>query len=947
MNRLLLVGWDAADWKIIRPLLAAGDMPHLARLIEHGAHGNLATIYPPLSPMLWTSIATGKRPYKHGIHGFAEPAEDGLSIRPISNLGRKTKAFWNILNQNGKRSIVVGWWPSHPAEPIRGAMVSDHFAPPTSRDPSAPLPPGTVWPKELARDLSELRVHGAEITGEILSMFAPDFAKVDQSKDKSVHDLAGLIAETMSIHAAATELIEHQEWDVAAIYYVGIDHFSHRFMRYHAGKVSNPQTADPAIFAGVVANAYRYHDVMLGRLLALAGEDCAVMLLSDHGFHSDRLLPDYIPAEAAGPAAEHRHFGIFCLKAPGVPPGREIYGASVLDIAPTVLHLCGLPAGSDMDGKVLLNAFDKPEPIPAITSWDEVPGEDGCHPAWRQYDGGAAAEALQQLVDLGYIAAPGEDARETVAQTVAESRYNLARSYMDASMPYPAEEILEDLLAKDREQGRYYLHLFECKFMANHYAGCAEILDRFDAACAEFSPKAAAELARRLAERPDSELELDAQGRPDPKEYALRRKLAEKAAGFDLQRVIARTRLLLAEANLPGKEEAKQAAREWLTRLEAFAEERVDLAMFLGTGFATLRDFPRALTYARRAQQLDRDHWQAMALEARIHQAAGRHRQSVECALDSLALVYVQPTLHYHLGISLRHLGDEEHAEQAFRTAVSQMPGLIGAYEELTKILRKDDKRAGEAGIHQAQAEMLRKEAERRGAGLAKPAAHAYSASTEPSGSGLPGLDLWQGEPPANRSTMVTIVSGLPRSGTSMMMQLLAAAGIPAYTDGRRIPDEDNPRGYFEHEQAIRLHESSDWLPEARGKAVKIVAQLLPRLPATEDYRIVFMHRNLEEVVASQRAMLDRLGRAQDSLQDENLKQIYAGQLVRVQEWLRRAPGVQVLAVNYTQALADPATTAARLAAFLGEPFDALTAARAIEPALRRQVAEASAKAPA
>src|SRR5262245_16159419 len=141
MSRLLLVGWDAADWKVINPLLARGEMPNLAALMRGGVHGNLATIFPPLSPMVWTSIATGKRPYKHGIHGFTEPTEDGQSVRPVSNLGRKTKAFWNILNQHGKRSIVVGWWPSHPAEPIRGSMVSNHFPPGRGEKPGGPMAP--------------------------------------------------------------------------------------------------------------------------------------------------------------------------------------------------------------------------------------------------------------------------------------------------------------------------------------------------------------------------------------------------------------------------------------------------------------------------------------------------------------------------------------------------------------------------------------------------------------------------------------------------------------------------------------------------------------------------------------------------------------------------------------------------------------------------------------
>jgi len=427
LRRLLLVGWDAADRKIINPLLAKGEMPHLARLIADGVHGNIATIYPALSPMLWTSIATGKRPGKHGILGFSEPTEDGLSVRPVSNLGRKTKAFWNILNQHGKRSIVAGWWPSHPAEPISGAMVSNHFPFQTSDDPGMPLPPGAVWPAAEAEALAEMRVHGIEITSDILRLFAPDWQKVNQAEDKIVHDLAGIIAETMSIHAAATDLMERVEWDMAAVYYTGIDHFSHRFMRFHAGKPVGRDATDPAWFSGVVANAYRYHDVMLGRLMALAGPECAVIVLSDHGFHSDALLPDYIPAEAAGPAVEHRHFGIFCMKAPGVRRGERIYGASVLDVAPTVLHLFGLPAGADMDGQVLANAFDDPHVRPRIPSWDSVAGDDGRHPPARQYDGVSAAESLKQLVALGYVAPPGEDRRQTVAETVVESRYNMAR----------------------------------------------------------------------------------------------------------------------------------------------------------------------------------------------------------------------------------------------------------------------------------------------------------------------------------------------------------------------------------------------------------------------------------------------------------------------------------------------------------------------------------------
>ena len=652
MKRLLLVGWDAADWKVIDPLMERGEMPALAGIINDGVRGNNATLYPPLSPKLWTSIATGKRPTKHGIHGFTEPTADGLSIRPVSNLGRTTKAVWNILNQEGKRSIVVGWWPSHPAEPIRGAMVSNLYPPPTTQQPGAPMAPGAVWPQSLAERLAPLRIHGEDIPSEILRMFVPDFEKVDQEKDKSIHDLAGIIAETMSIHAAATDLMENEPWDFAAIYYSGIDHFSHRFMRYHARKAGGKQETDAAAFQDIMVNAYRYHDAMLGRLLQLAGPECAVMVLSDHGFHSDRLLPDYIPAEAAGPAVEHRHFGIFCLRAPGVLKGERVYGANVLDIAPTVLHLFGLPAGGDMDGKVLINAFTDRRLPDRIPSWDEVAGEDGRHPLGEQYDSVAAAESLKQLVALGYIAPPSDDARRAVDECVVENRYNLARAWMDAGAPGEAAEILQGLIAQDPEQGRYYQHLFECLLRQNDWKGASEALDAFDKVATDSAPRAAEELERRRAERQDEDLE-GRQGDADKREGLERRVLSEKARGFVLERVMARCRLNVLQPK------RKAEARQLLEQLAAQPIARRHLSLFLAQNFLAIEESDRALEFARRARRADPESWEALNIEARIHHAAGRHNEAVNAAIESLSLVYFQPVLHYLLGLSLCRLGDE------------------------------------------------------------------------------------------------------------------------------------------------------------------------------------------------------------------------------------------------------------------------------------------------
>src|SRR3954462_10265169 len=127
-RKVLLVGRDAADWRIIRPLVARGRMPHLAKFISGGASGNLASLKPMLSPMLWTSLAPGKRPHKHGIHGFTEPRPEGDGIRAVASTSRTAKALWNICTQSGLRAHCVNWYAPPPAEPISGVSVSNRFA---------------------------------------------------------------------------------------------------------------------------------------------------------------------------------------------------------------------------------------------------------------------------------------------------------------------------------------------------------------------------------------------------------------------------------------------------------------------------------------------------------------------------------------------------------------------------------------------------------------------------------------------------------------------------------------------------------------------------------------------------------------------------------------------------------------------------------------------------
>ena len=267
-RKLLLVGWDAADWRVIRPLMDSGKMPNVQRLVKNGASGQIATLHPPLSPMLWTSIATGKRPFKHGIHGFSEPTPDGRGVQPVTNLSRKSKALWNILNQNNLRSVVIGWWPSHPAEPINGVMVSDHFHRASGPlDQGWPLLANAVHPTELAATLAALRMHPDSLTPQMVEPFIPLAREIDQDNDKRLAMFMRMLAECMSIQSAATWLLDKQPWDFFAVYFDAIDHFCHGFMRYHPPRQSWIGERDFELYHNVVSRAYEFQDEMLRTLL--------------------------------------------------------------------------------------------------------------------------------------------------------------------------------------------------------------------------------------------------------------------------------------------------------------------------------------------------------------------------------------------------------------------------------------------------------------------------------------------------------------------------------------------------------------------------------------------------------------------------------------------------------------------------------------------------------
>jgi hypothetical protein len=164
----------------------------------------------------------------------------------------------------------------------------------------------------------------------------------------------------------------------------------------------------------------------------------------------------------------------------------------------------------------------------------------------------------------------------------------------------------------------------------------------------------------------------------------------------------------------------------------------------------------------------------------------------------------------------------------------------------------------------------------------------------------------------------ITIVSGLPRSGTSLMMQMLQAGGMKLLTDGQRVPDENNPRGYFEHEAVKHSRKDLSWLEQAGGKAVKVIHLLLSELPADRNYRVIFMLRDLEEVIVSQRVMLQQQGRPPATLTDAALSGVFEKQLATTRQWIGSRPNFRVLYINYRDVIDRPLDMAEQINAFLG-----------------------------
>ena len=317
MIRLLLVGLPGADWATLPRRLAG--LPFLRGLVERGVAGPLRCP-PPLGdgPAPWAALATGRHAEAHGVLLPTEVRPDGGGLRPASARSWRAAPLWSQLEAAGLRAGVVAWPAAAPAVAWPGLHVDASFAAATGRDAQGwALPRRCVTP-ELRGALRDLRLHPTEIDAETPAGFVPGMAQVDQARDTALAELAVLVAEAATVHAAATWLAEHRAPDALMVHYGWLARLVARF-----------EGAAPPL-DGVVAAAWRFQDAMLARLAALAGPGAAVVVVAP-----------------AGPGQ-----GLLAATGPGIAGDSLLHGAGVLDVAPTLLARFGL-ADEEAPGRVL------------------------------------------------------------------------------------------------------------------------------------------------------------------------------------------------------------------------------------------------------------------------------------------------------------------------------------------------------------------------------------------------------------------------------------------------------------------------------------------------------------------------------------------------------------------------------------------------------------------
>ncbi|HVQ54025.1 MAG TPA: alkaline phosphatase family protein, partial [Thermoanaerobaculia bacterium] len=364
---VIWIGLDGLDFELVDRLAAAGVMPNWKRLASEGYTAKLASQLPLLSPILWTTQATGVTPDVHRVLDFQEVDPASGRKVPISGNSRSVPAVWNLASAAGRKVGVVGWWASHPAEEVNGFFVSDHASP--ILFDALPLE-GATYPAALAAGVAQVsardgRVAAADLV-PFLEMPPSEIAAALGSgggMENPVVALSRVLAATRVTQRIARDLYDRNLPNLTAVYFEGTDEVGHVFAPYAPPRpaCSAIRDEDAARYERVVAAYYGVVDRILGQWMRRAEEDgAALVVTSDHGFKwGDDRPCGFASGNWSTAAFWHRPEGVFAAWGPGVAPAAAGARAmvSILDVAPTILGLLGLPADPRMPGAAVRAAF--------------------------------------------------------------------------------------------------------------------------------------------------------------------------------------------------------------------------------------------------------------------------------------------------------------------------------------------------------------------------------------------------------------------------------------------------------------------------------------------------------------------------------------------------------------------------------------------------------------
>lgn len=899
-QRLLLVGWDGADWSIARPLMEAGHMPALKRAVDRGVSGPLASIPPYMSPMLWNSMATGCWPHRHGILGFSERDPSSGKVRASSSANRRLPAFWNILSQRRLRNHVVGWFASHPAEVIDGICISEAWVrPPQSIGQPWPLLNGGIYPPESAESFAGCRVRPEEVDLGLLGLFFPHVSEMNLEQDPRVESLLYRLAELYTAHNAAIRILmedeeSSQDWRLMAVYYHFIDWIGHEFMEFRPPRHGTVLDRDVRLYGAVVDAAYRLQDILLNDLLAHAGAETTLMLVSDHGFQSGTARPAATPGIIAGTANWHRPHGIAVVSGPNTVPGGKLEGAHLLDVCPTVLHLLGLPVGSNMDGRAWAEAEIVRRIPTEIPAWDaECPANSA-----SVVDEQDQADLLQQFIDLGYLK-PDNSVSDPLGETTdRENDFNLGVALIAAGLPAQAVEPLYRAAALLPEQPHLGYQL------AMALGACGKV----DEAIMALEPLLDFGDDHPMVRNLVAQLSIT-MGRLDLAERILHdNKSTEELLAID---ATSNHELLLRGVADLNRGHFESALERFGTVLERNPDHP---EAWLGRARALLRmdRIEDAEIAARKALDLHRE---LPLAHLTMAQCAIRREATEEAVLAAAEALRFEPNLSNSRDLLIRHfpeLPDALRAQVLERLRMAPRSQSFGGRDPLI----------AEAGLLAAREFVSQRRRSHRASALP---IHQFDTPTPK----LPGTS----------GQLHLVVSGLPRSGTSMLMQMLVAGGLEPMTDTTRLPDVDNPRGYFEWDSIKDLDRNPDLMDQVGQRVIKILVPLVKHLPREHRYKVLFMRRPIVEVVASQTRMLERLEKSGANQDETTLERGLKWMEESVLKRLRQQPEIELIELDYLEILERPVAIVERIRQAVGPDrlphADAMV--NSIEPSLRRQ----------